>query len=147
MSQAPPVEPETANAVHVQSLKLAVQASVVVVGLYGAARVLWPDHPDYPENFHDAPPWVQSRIRRIALMSVASVNEANEHEAQRHADIAFRRELDDAQELVLAADEDHSKFYLIQDAFRRLRERLLITKPASIAVSIYRTALQQKGRG
>lgn len=145
MPQTPP-EPETANAVHVQSLKLEIQATVIALNLYSAARILWPDHEQYPTHFDDAPSWVRNRMLRIARRAVASVNEANERSAQSAADQAFAQELADAERDAFVLDRDHSARHLVRAALTRFRERLARVKPSQIAVSIYRTALEQKGR-
>jgi hypothetical protein len=138
-------EPETANAVYVRDLKLQQVALYMVPFLYAAARIDWPDHPDYPEEFHRSPKHVRDRLLQIAQQAIALVNEANPREADRQAELAFMRTFDDAVQTAKDLDRDHSRFHLVEDAFDRLRGLLHAVKPARIVVAVYRTALVKGG--
>lgn len=139
-------EPETASAVYVQSLKLNHVALAVASDLYRAARVLWPDHPDYPADYRKAPGYVQDRMLLLAQGAVAAVNEASEREAARQAMLAFDRTYDECERDALLLDADHSQKHLIVAAFHRLRMRLMAQKPTQIALAVYRTALRKGGQ-
>jgi hypothetical protein len=139
-------EPETASAIHVRDLKLEQVARLLVPLLYTSARLLWPDHPDYPEDLHAAPRHVYDRLFRIAAQAVSQVSEANEREADRQAELAFMRTFDDAVQTAKDLDRDHSRFNLVEDAFDRLRGLLHAVKPARIALAVHRTALVKGGQ-
>lgn len=138
-------EPQTSNAVYVQSLKLDLVAVAVARELYRSTHVLWPDHPDYPADYSAAPSWVQDRMLLLAQSAVAGVNEANQREADRQAALAFERTYDECETDALLLDADHSQKHLVIAAFHRLRMRLFAQKPTQIALAVFRTALRKGG--
>jgi hypothetical protein len=140
-----PIPDETANMIHVRDLRLEHVALSLAPVLYRAARVWWPDHPDYPEDFKQAPQWVRDRIIKLARRDLMAVNDAHEREADRQAELAFMRTFDEAVMTAKDLDRDHSRFDLVEDAFDRLRGLLHQVKPARIMLSIYRTALTKGG--
>jgi hypothetical protein len=140
------IEDETVSAIHVRELKLDWMRFEAARLFYRTARLYWPNHPDYPEAFEQAPVWVRDRMTRMAEASVRSVNEGYEREADRQAELAFMRTFDDAVQTAKDLDRDHSRFDLIEDAFDRLRGLLHAVKPARIVVAVYRTALLKGGR-